>query len=352
MDSRSRIEREAAAWLARRDAGDWSTAEQVRFEAWLNAAVAHRVAFIRIESAWRQTDRLRALGAGVPAGRIPDKGEWMLSPFFDGGVESSDSPGAIPIPTGSGRRARDSRRPVWMKFAAFAACLLLIASAGFGWHRHFAPQVAIYATPIGTTRIVALDDGSKAILGSDSRVTAAMSPHDRRIDVQQGEAYFDVAKDAARPFVVEAGGYRVIAVGTRFSVRRDDAVLRVVVVEGVVSLGSGVPGRADLRLPAGSVVLAGKEGMSVRALPVDEAEERLSWRDGFVRFRDTPLAEAVAEFNRYNTRKLVIADTRTAAVLVGGQFRYSNVDAFVRLLQQGFSIRAQERGNEIVLRSE
>ena len=105
-------------------------------------------------------------------------------------------------------------------------------------------------------------------------------------------------------------------------------------------------------LSAGSVARVGKNGVYVQSISVDKAEEYLSWRSGFVVFRDTSLADAVAEFNRYSMQKLVVGDTQAAAVRVGGHFRLSNTEAFVRLLEQGFSIRAERKDDKIVLHSE
>lgn len=363
MSDSTRIERDAAAWLARRDADGWSQAEQAQLDAWLQADTAHRVAYIRLRHAWQQADRLKALGAGVPAGHIPAKGEWTLSPFVNRGASTEETAASNAVQSSrvavaSRRRERERhasrRRSLRTKFAAVAACFALIVALGFGWLRYSAVQSAVYSTPLSATESVALSDGSQATLSSDSRVTTTMSRHERRIELQQGEAYFEVAKNAARPFVVAAGERRVVAVGTRFSVRRESDGIRVVVTEGVVRLVSsaGAPAQSDLRLPAGSVAFSGKDGVSVQSLAVDKAEEYLSWRGGFIQFRDTPLSEAAAEFNRYNARKIVVADARAGAVRVGGHFRWSNTDAFVRLLKEGFSIHVEQEGDRIVLHSE
>lgn len=372
MDSSTKTERVAAAWLARRDTGAWSDEDQAELNEWLEAAVAHRIAYIRLQSAWQQADRLKALGAGIPHGEIPSKGQWTLSPFFSRGevVEESSPPaesaqadsfsgGIVPAVRRHAatrhRRASPKRRRGWLKTGLLAACLLLGVPLGLGLHRYIAVQSAAYSTPMGGTQTVSLDDGSQAILSSDSRVAAAMSRSERHVDLQQGEAFFEVAKDVQRPFVVAVGDRRVIAVGTRFSVRRNVDGLRVVVTEGIVRLETGTDMPAQqrvMRLPAGSVVLVGKSGVSVQSIPVDKAEEYLSWRNGFVVFRDTSLADAVAEFNRYSAQKLVVGDAQTAAIRVGGHFRLSNTEAFVRLLEQGFSIHAERQGDRITLSNE
>ena len=89
----------------------------------------------------------------------------------------------------------------------------------------------------------------------------------------------------------------------------------------------------------------------VRSMAVADAEQLLEWRDGLLFFHNTSLRDAVAEFNRYNTRKIVVADARAAELRVGGHFRWDNVDAFVRLLERGFPVRAEIDDRRIVLRS-
>ena len=178
----------------------------------------------------------------------------------------------------------------------------------------------------------------------------AYSRGERDLDLAQGEAFFDVAHDAARPFVVRVNGYRVTAVGTRFDVRRDAGQLRVVVTRGLVRLQSAHdPAKPPAMLPAGSIATIAGGDVAISRVTVDEAREALSWRGGFVVFHRTPLAEAVREFNRYNTRRIVIADPSLDALRVGGNFRLDNSEAFVRLMQAVFPVQAEQRGHEIVL---
>jgi transmembrane sensor len=133
-------------------------------------------------------------------------------------------------------------------------------------------------------------------------------------------------------------------------VRRDGATgLRVVVTQGLVRLESTPDSSAATLLPPGSVARLAGDALEVRHLPVEQARELLSWREGFVVFHGTPLADAAEEFNRYNTRKLVIGDPGIAHLRVGGQFRWSNEEAFVRLIEQVFPVRSEVRDTGIVL---
>lgn len=361
MTSSREIEHTAAAWLARRDAGTWAACDQQSLEAWLAVSVAHRVAFLRLEAAWQQSDRLRALGAGVPAGVVPARDAWTRSPFpdhanrFAATAISDESPSFAPIqaPRHPATQTHQPLRRRLLRYGAAAACLAVAASLALGWQHYTAVDQATYHTAIGDLQEIPLADGSIATLSSDSRIVVSLSRGERHVDLQQGEAFFAVAKDPGRPFVVRADGRQVTAVGTRFAVRRDVADLRVVVTEGLVRLESSRHPDGHRQpttlLPAGSVALASDTGVTVTTGSVQRAEEYLSWRSGFVNFHDTPLASAAAEFNRYNTRKLVIDDATVAAMRVGGNFRWSNTDAFVRLLVQAFPVKARQQGDNIVL---
>ncbi len=357
MASSREIEHVAAAWLARRDAGGWSERDRLQLDAWLEASVAHRVAFLRLEAAWRQSDRLKALGAGVPAGVVPARGSWAAPPF--GNAEGHADEPAHSRHAHAGAEAHRRRPPRQrgsrhlFRYLATAAMLALVVSLALGWRHYTAVEQSSYRTAIGDLQEVPLADGSTAILSSDSWLQVTLSHGERHVDLQRGEAFFAVAKDPARPFVVSAGGRRVTAVGTRFSVRRDANDLRVVVTQGLVRLESDrQPGghrQPTTLLPAGSVALASDAGVVVQSGSVQQAEEYLTWRSGFVNFHDMPLAAAAAEFNRYNTHKIVIGDASVGAMRVGGNFRWSNTDAFVRLLAQGFPIKTRRQGGDIVL---
>lgn len=360
-DSRE-VEHRAAAWLARRDHGDWSDADADAFEAWLEASPAHRVAVLRLQSAWEECGRLQALAAGRAAGGPPRRGQWATGPWLHRHAPTQPPP-APPAPAGLQDAASlvfarpataTPRHARGRALAALAASTFLAVSFWAGAWRHATVDASSHATPLGSIQSLPLADGSRTVLGSDSRIDVRLSRAERRIDLQRGEAFFEAARDARRPFVVLAGDRRVVAVGTRFSVRRDGADLRVVVTEGSVRLESEPAAggqRPTALLPAGSVARVTAGRVLVQSGPVEAAERLVGWQDGLLAFRDTTLAEAAAEFNRYNARKIVIADDVAGALRVGGSFRWSNAEGFVRLLEQGFPVRAEYAHGHILLHS-
>lgn len=332
------IDAAASEWLIRRDSGAWSAAEQARLEEWLEASTLNRVAFLRLELAWEDAARLKALGAGITGDKPPPPGHWNLTPFFG-------LPQAKPIVFGRRRLAR-------------AAAATLLLGSGIAVYLTLAPNGERYATPVGGFASVPMADGSKVTLNTDSQIRIALTDTERRVELKQGEAFFEVSKDPKRPFIVRTGNQRVIAVGTKFSVRLDGEDAEVVVTEGKVRVEDGdvgtsphAAGPADVLLTPGSIARAGEAGVLVQRKTLPEAEEQLSWRTGVLMFRDQSLAEASAEFNRYNVRKIVIQDPAVAALKIEGNFRATNVEAFVRLLESGFPVRAEAQPEQIVLRS-
>lgn len=343
-----RIELAAAEWLARRDSAAWTSADEAALSLWLNAATAHRVAFLRLLAAWNESDRLKALGAGHPQGVAPPPGrlnaaastrhEQMLQAL------RPRRPHTLTMPR---------RRGVMALAATVAAAALLF---GLHWRTPAPVDASSHRTALGQVRTLSLHDGSHVILASNSAIDVRLSEHARNISLRQGEAIFEVAKDASRPFTVSAHGYHAVAVGTRFSVRQDSNDLRVVVTEGTVRLepaatADAPSAHASTLLPAGSVALVQHNGVLVRNLPLTEAMQMLDWRNGLLVFRDTPLADVAAEFNRYNARKLVIADATAGELRIGGSFRWDNQEGFVRLLTTGFPVSARVTPEKIELHS-
>jgi transmembrane sensor len=204
MESSRQIEERAAAWLAKRDGGDWTQADQAQLTEWLEASTLNRVAFLRLEAGWEEANRLKALGAGFPRGKVPS-----ISELESGAPDSDDAarPAKEPV-----FRARSGAGRRWL-FALAASVVVGISGAIFLYT--VGPLAGDrYATPVGGMSAVPLKDGSKVTLNTGSRIRVDLTRKERRIDLAAGEAFFDVAKDPSRPFIVRAGGKRIVAVGT------------------------------------------------------------------------------------------------------------------------------------------
>jgi transmembrane sensor len=342
MESSKVIKEQAARWLVKQDAGEWSAADNVALQQWLHESTAHVIAYIRLEEAWKRAGRLKSFGAGVAAGTVPSPRQWQLSSVF---VADELDPRTLVA-----RRARRS----WL--LGIAAGIAGIVAIGVTWIALTADPS--YQTPVGGLASVPMPDGSKVTLNTNSAVRVAISDHERRVQLERGEAFFEVAKDPTRPFVVVAGQQRVIAVGTAFSVRRGTHGIQVAVTEGKVKIEED--GQAARRLvtaggvdtdslTAGSVARMDGNGVLIEQRGVQELEQELSWRAGFLTFENTTLADAVSEFNRYSTRHIVISDPSIAAIRLTGRFESAKYEAFIRLLEDGFSIRTERDGDRIVL---
>lgn len=379
MQSHRQIEDRAAALLAQRDSGAWTEDDQVGLTRWIEASTANRVAFLRLEAAWEEARRLKVFGAGLQSDTVPPPGLWRDTPFFNPGhtreaselhpppVECTDEDAHSSWRDGMGEVPT---RKSWFRVAAAAATLVL--ALVLGTYFAYTRGADRYSTPIGTVASVPLRDGSNITLNTSSQIRVELSQRARRVELEQGEAFFVVAKDPNRPFVVEAGNKRIVAVGTQFSVRRDKNDLRVVVTEGTVRLepissvhpakdegdsshrlgaiaDAGTVMPESTPLTAGTIAHASDGDVLVQSTSVSRAEEMLSWRQGFLIFHETTLAEAIEEFNRYNTHKITIEDPKVAAIRISGTFRPTNYEAFVRLLEDGYSIQAKGYQDTITL---
>jgi len=198
-----------------------------------------------------------------------------------------------------------------------------------------------------------LDDGTLVELNRGARVAVTFTAAERRVRLERGEALFTVAKNPARPFVVEAGGVTVRAVGTAFNVRLGAAEVDVLVTEGRVQLDRvATPLRAPALLEAGhriAVPFVG-ETPSAAAVSREEIDHELAWQPRLLDFASTPLADVAIEFNRRNRVQLVIADEALRALPIGASFRSDNVDGFVRLLEASFGVQAERTAATITLR--
>ncbi|WP_269714821.1 FecR family protein [Caulobacter sp. NIBR2454] len=313
------IDKEAVDWVVRRDRGPWTEADQADLDLWLQGDRRRQGAFLRAEAGWAKLDRASVLAADSAAARA-------LSPSL-------------------------SRRGLLTFGGAAAAAAAAAAVAVVAGVTALQPQPSRYGTAVGEVRQVPLNDGSRIVINTESQVSVDLSGRKRSLRLESGEAWFEVAKDPDRPFTVASGPAEVTAVGTAFSVRRRDGGAEVLVTEGVVSVApKGLFGGQATKIAAGQRVFIdarGRAGKPVYA--VADIDRALAWRSGQIILDGDTLGEAVREFNRYNARKIVLADPSLADERLVGWFRTYEPESFAVAAAGMLGLQVVAQPNEILL---
>jgi transmembrane sensor len=310
------IDTAAADWAARIDRGTLTADEDGALAQWMAQDARHHGAFMRMRAIALHTERARALGPAFDPERIHVVDKWP-------------------------------ERRSWAKSVALAAAAS--AAAIFLLPLFFGSEQ--YGTRRGEVKVVPLEDGTVMTLNTASTVEVNYSAGRREIRLLGGEAVFDVAKDAARPFVVEVGSASVRAVGTSFSAHRlENAPLHVLVREGVVQLEQSSL-RAPLRLEA-NMHLELSEGAAeakIRMVDASEIGRRLAWMEGRIAFEGETLADAVAAFARYSDTSIVITDPALAQRQITGLFMANDPVSFARAVAATLSLQTKVRGGTVYL---
>ena len=336
------MEQAALTWCARCQRG-LSAAQAAEFQDWLAADRRHPVLFNEFDGTWALLGHTKE-AFPVVAANIP-------SPLW--------------------------RRPVVRLGLSIAAAITLGATYLAWWRpAHFSGELS---TAVGALQASHLPDGSLLTLNTDSAVAVAFTPDERRLKLLRGEVHFAVAKNAARPFVVEAAGITVQAVGTAFKIQLRDKAVEVLVTEGKVRVNDATSGQSLLTRPAGvsaesmpalgdRVLTSGQKLVLALPPPVTKAESpfaetnatavspeeikrEFAWQERRLDFGLATLGEIVAEFNRYHRHKLVIADAALAQKQFGGSFKSDDQTGFVRRLRENFDVTVEETEAATVLRA-
>lgn len=346
----------ASAWLARRDRG-LNAAEQDEYLHWLRADPRHAEALAQHAAALERMMQLY---------------EW--TPAHD----------TEPNPDLFAPVARPTRAPWRVWLAPTLAAAAAVALAFVLWKAPAEPAT-VASAPKSYLRVnerMALPDGSRVELKDGTQLVVQYSERERRVQLTGGEAHFSVWKDPQRPFIVSAAGVEVRAVGTAFNVRIADRDLSVLVTEGRVGVRTLAPEDGGRKTEDGSItsgqssvlgspsseifVTVGQRAIVdlatlrtetvappvVQPVTVEDIARELSWQAPRLQFDETPLVDAVAEFNRLNRHQLELADPALGDLRIGGTFRPDNVEAFVRLLDETLGLQAERVGdNRTRLRS-
>lgn len=308
LPKRADVEEEAASWIVRLE-NDPPRELLAEFRAWRARSDLHRDCFDRMTDLWGGLD----IAANLK--RYERRADPATAVRFT------------------------SRRAIF----ALAASVAAVAGVGGALYASglFArPWEAAYATTVGERKTVTLPDGSAVELNTATRIQVAMGRSSRDVRLLAGEAYFDVAHDADRPFSVHANENVVTAVGTAFAVRLKERLIDVTVAQGRVRL-SAEPGRDPApraqalgEIAAGETALLGEKIETRQSLQPEALSRRLSWRDGLLAFAGEQLADVVADISRYTDVTIEIDDESLRAMPVRGYFRVGEVDAMLEALQE------------------
>jgi transmembrane sensor len=329
-----------AAWAV---SGEMTADQEKEIQAWCAADANNRAEMNRIVDAWANVGGLsndpdiRAI-AGQPTG-------------------NHDS------------TARGRPRPMYI---AAAAAILLLLSA-IVWHQAFRSETMErpekYFTAIGERTTVQLADGSRVSLNTNSQVIVDFSSGRRRTILDRGEVFFDIARDPARPFVVELGSRAITVLGTKFNVQRVyNGEVAVAVVEGVVAVHraedavsltapvvrpSARPDTVPLdaldqyRIEKGSVITLREIDRKMSVVRAPDVAALVSWQRGLVRFDATPLHLVARELNRYTERRIIIEDPRVLQLEVNAVLNVDQMDTALKGLERVLPIQVRHFADHI-----
>ncbi|MEW4468132.1 FecR domain-containing protein [Parasphingorhabdus sp. JC815] len=285
------IDEVAARYVAEMDGEQWTSAQEDGLQRWLARDPRHPGALLRAQAAWMALDIPR------PSANVQTEQEkpalWLNRRTVLAGGSTAIA-------------------------ASIAGGIMLLGGTG-------------YSTSVGEIRRVPLADGSIVVINTASAIDVKLRDAARNISIERGEAWFQVAKDQQRPFIVAAGRARIRAVGTAFSVRRHSSKTEVMVTEGIVEIWANGAEGQRIQLKAGSRgFIADDAAMQQVPVAPSAIDRTLAWRNGKIDLSGARLDAAAAEFNRYNQRIVVIADPAIAVEQLDGVFRTDDPEGFAQ----------------------
>ena len=396
--SNRQIVDEASEWFVEFRVGDVDSQARVRFDEWVRRSPEHIRAYIEIARTYVEMPN--------PHGTKPLDVEALIAyarsgenivPFDRTGSAPPHEPRALAQPNREQRSSRATHaRATRRSLIAIAASALIVALGGAAWWQSL--RYPLYNTDIGERRSITLADGSTVDLNARSKLRVEFSKNERRVELLDGQALFQVAKDHTRPFIVASGEATVRAVGTQFDVNRKSGGTTVTVLEGRVavystahaesSAGSGEPPSTEARPtthsprtalqpqaqlhatphlesapstpaglidPSGSAAIFLSAGEQVTVTPAQtlpaparaDIAATTAWMQRRLIFDGSKLSDVVQEFNRYNKRQLVIEDAQLSDFHVSGVYSSTDPASLIRFLREQPGMKVTETDNEV-----
>ena len=318
---------DAASWFVRLERDPHDADLRQAFETWLAASPQHRDDWSSVGEAWTRIGAVKddpavlaaraALKSDLAAARRGPPLRWAA------GIAAAVILGGGLLAFGAWRQGGEASQPVQVAAAPQA--------------------LAVYSTPVGGQQSVTLEDGSRVTLSTDTEVRLTGWDGERALTVVRGEAFFEVAKNPERPFVVTAAGRTVTALGTAFDVRVDPGQWSVSLVEGKVRVAAA---QASVDLTPGHHLT--QQGEAAWSIEQRNIADLTSWREGSLVFENRSLGSIVQEMNRYSTRKMRISDPALAATPLSGRFKTGDTEGFVATLEAYGMARSSQTSSAII----
>jgi len=323
-----------AAWWQAKLSSDLLTAEQQQeFEDWLAQSDAHVQAWQEVNSFWQQLDTLNEADMR----------------FLEDFPASSEGEGVVekkafqPIHAQIKKSAFITQfQPIFKPLLGMAASLLLMFSL---FHSLMPAYFADYQTAPGNLRTLALSDGSQIIMNSDTALSANYTNNLRQITLYQGEAYFDVAADSARPFDVKTRAGSVRALGTEFDIKNRNEQVAVTVFEHAVRVSLNKGDIVESLATGQQIVFTENSLSKPREVSLSAVK---SWLKQRLVFQDKPLSDVVEELNHYRAGTIIILDSKIKTLSVTGVFDTGDTNIALNTIEQSLPVSLHKVTEKLV----
>jgi len=325
----------AREWIVFLQSDEVSEADQQRFERWLALDERHCSAYQQAQSIWQAASNLTALGSLESLRGMHD------NPATDRGLLQRIKRWVFSSPSSSSSSGRSSRA-AWPQWGAALASVLLVTLI-IGSPQPAPPELIVYQTQTAETRSLLLADGSEVSLSPQSRIEVTYSAAQRQVKLLKGEAFFDVAKNPERPFIVDTRTTRVTVLGTMFNVNNSPHGVQVAVEEGRVQVAEqGAAGRADaeVKLSAGQLINVSQAAGLSQVQAIDPQTVG-AWREDVRVYQARPLEQVLEDLDRYHPADLYIVDESLKKLPVTAIFPTKDAQQMLTALESILPISVQ-----------
>ena len=276
---------------------------------------------------------------------------------FDAALSVWDDAASL-TPKAGWRAQLEKRFYAWRYLAASVVIAVLVSMLLL--HNNYPTEKTLfqaaqyYKTGIGEVSNVGLPDGSTVTLNTDTNIKVEFTPIQRELWLNRGEAFFDIAKDRSRPFIIHTDTKVVTVVGTKFNIKLSQSGFNIAVTEGIVAVqdttkvASSAADNKPLLLEAGAVASFSKDSALITKQNTNAVEQAKSWTTGYLRFDDERLDKVIESFNRYRNRKIVI-DPALVDMRISGVFKLSDGDSILNALEATLPIEIEKTEKKITL---